>query len=466
MSNRNDCKNRREAIAALVLGELETPAADELRKHIDVCEVCRNLYQALAGEEETIRSAFKAITDRTEMIEERLVKQFDKHSPQPLLRGPAALRRLWTGLRATKQTTKIAVAVLIIIGIGGIIAVFTRGTGSGVTFADIVRPLLTARTATFKATYKVKGFPAQTFEGMFMEPARMRHTTAEGVIIISGLQQGKIITLTLVPAEKKAMVMEMGNIPEMENIPENEDQSQFNIFLVFRRFIQQAQETEDESVEFLGEQEINGLSAIGYQVQKPGVDITVWADAETLLPIRLEMSMGPVANIMSDIVFDVELDEALFTLEIPEEYTVRTFPLQVDASEPTEKDLFEMFRVWTDQMDGSFPSVLDKNATMFNAMIEFVKYQKKKMREKGQEEPSEQDIKTIMKISRGGMFVQQLPPESDWHYAGKGVKLGDADTPVFWYQPKDSDTYCVIYGDLSVKDVAPEDLPKESAETN
>jgi len=55
MSNRNDCKNRREAIAALVLGELETPAAGELRKHIDVCEVCRNLYQALAGEEETIR---------------------------------------------------------------------------------------------------------------------------------------------------------------------------------------------------------------------------------------------------------------------------------------------------------------------------------------------------------------------------------------------------------------------------
>jgi hypothetical protein len=65
-----------------------------------------------------------------------------------------------------------------------------------------------------------------------------------------------------------------------------------------------------------------------------------------------------------------------------------------------------------------------------------------------------------MKMSRGGMFVQQLPPDSDWHYVGKDVKLGDADTPVFWYRPKDSETYRVIYGDLNIKDVTPENLPK------
>jgi len=40
------------------------------------------------------------------------------------------------------------------------------------------------------------------------------------------------------------------------------------------------------------------------------------------------------------------------------------------------------------------------------------------------------------------------------------VEFGDADTAVFLYRPKDSDTYRVIYGDLSVKDSAPEDLPK------
>ena len=45
-------------------------------------------------------------------------------------------------------------------------------------------------------------------------------------------------------------------------------------------------------------------------------------------------------------------------------------------------------------------------------------------------------------------------------YEGAGVEVGDAGMAVFWYKPKDSETYKVIYGDLSVRDVAPEDLPK------
>jgi len=39
------------------------------------------------------------------------------------------------------------------------------------------------------------------------------------------------------------------------------------------------------------------------------------------------------------------------------------------------------------------------------------------------------------------------------------VKLGDASKAIFWYQPKDSEIWRVIYGDLSVKDVNEEDLP-------
>ncbi|MCU0913161.1 MAG: hypothetical protein MUC88_01190 [Planctomycetes bacterium] len=47
-----------------------------------------------------------------------------------------------------------------------------------------------------------------------------------------------------------------------------------------------------------------------------------------------------------------------------------------------------------------------------------------------------------------------------WHYRGQGVKLGTPDTPIFWYQPPGSTTRRVIYADLSVYAVAPEDLPK------
>jgi hypothetical protein len=57
------------------------------------------------------------------------------------------------------------------------------------------------------------------------------------------------------------------------------------------------------------------------------------------------------------------------------------------------------------------------------------------------------------------MFVMKLPAESNWRYAGENVKYGDVQTPIFRYRPEGSQTYRVIYGDLSVKDVAPEDLP-------
>jgi hypothetical protein len=61
---------------------------------------------------------------------------------------------------------------------------------------------------------------------------------------------------------------------------------------------------------------------------------------------------------------------------------------------------------------------------------------------------------------RGVMFVYQLPAESNWRYAGENVSYGDADTPIFWYCPVGSENYRVIYGDLTVEEVLPEDLPR------
>ena len=66
----------------------------------------------------------------------------------------------------------------------------------------------------------------------------------------------------------------------------------------------------------------------------------------------------------------------------------------------------------------------------------------------------------IRKFKPGSAFVDSLPPEADAHYAGKGVSLGAADKPIFWYRPKDAKKYRVIYADLSVKDMMPDDVKK------
>ena len=61
-------------------------------------------------------------------------------------------------------------------------------------------------------------------------------------------------------------------------------------------------------------------------------------------------------------------------------------------------------------------------------------------------------------IIEGFKVVNKMPRKSDWHYNGAGAKLGDSDTAIFWYKPKGSDSHRAIYGDLTVEDVAADDL--------
>jgi len=339
--------------------------------------------------------------------------------------------------------TKLAAAAVIIIAV---LVVFNQFGGSTPALAEIVQPLLTARTATFKITIVGQGVPSQEFDGMFMEPCRMRQTTPGGGTVIVDLQQGKIVTL--IPQASQAVVLEVTNAPE--------DPGDLNFFQYIRMRILNAQPISDESVEFLGEQELDGQLAIGYHVRKPGLDATVWANSETKMPIRIEVIDDPMVITMSNIVFDVELDESLFSLDVPEGYNVTT--LRRDLSEPTEEDFIESFQIWAEHMDGKFPSKMDRSA-----VNEFVQYRREKMKEKGIE-PSIDDVTKLQQIiidmTHGFPFVEALPADSDWHYAGQNVKFGDTDKAIFWYRPEGSTTYHVIYGDLSVQDVAPENLPK------
>ena len=345
--------------------------------------------------------------------------------------------------------TKLAAAAVIIIA--ALIGIHQFGASTP-AFADIVRPLLTARTATFKMTVNMKDIPAQTIEGMFMEPGRMRQVMPDGGIMIFDEHQGRM--MTLMPAEKKAMIIEMENVPE-------DKQGQINMFHAIRNRIQ---ETQDESVEFIGEQKIDGVNAIGYHVEERNMNMTVWADAKTLMPIRIEYSMGGMMGmegtvIMSDIVFDVELDESLF--EVPEGYDVHT--MQIDASLPGEEDFIQALRLWSEATDGEFPSELNMKATaeFLKAFTEKTGLKFEKDKAPDLSDPQFQKFMEILtKINRGIMFAHTLPEDCDWRYTGKDVKFGDADTAIFWYRPEGSETYRVIYGDLSVKDVAPGNLPK------
>jgi len=373
-----------------------------------------------------------------------LKKQLLNGFPRHRLQSTARAVQLWRIIMKSPITKSAVAAAIIIAAICGIHH-FGRSIET-VAFGDIIKPFLTARTATFKVMIEGEGVPTQEYEGMFMEPGRMRHTQPGGGTVIVDLQQGKMVTL--LPKLNQAVVLDLINVPE--------EPGSLNFFQDIRQRILNAQPLDDESVQFLGESQIEGRTAIGYHVEKPGLDGTVWADAKTKVPIRIEISQPPLTLTMSDIVFDVELNKELFRLDVPPDYTVNT--LRKDVSEPTEEDLIESFRIWAEHMDGKFPSKLHRSA-----VNEFVQYQREKMKEKGIE-PSMENMmqlqQTMIDMTHGFPFVDSLPAESDWHYSGQDATFGDTSKPIFWYRPAGSPTYRVIYGDLSTKDVEPQNLPK------
>ena len=215
-------------------------------------------------------------------------------------------------LKNVKRLTKIAAAFILAAGIISLIIIAGHQDQTSPDFNRIVQPLLAARTATFKVTIDTQGLPLETQEGMFMDPALLRQTRPDTVQIMD-LTLGRMLTLT--PKQKTAIMVELQNPPP----------NQFN-FLDIKEFLLQAQLDEQAAVEYLGKKLIAGQTARGYLIKQPLLEMTLWAGADNLRPIRLESTMdieGKRRHVaIHDFAFDVDLDKSLFSLKAPDYYTV------------------------------------------------------------------------------------------------------------------------------------------------
>jgi hypothetical protein len=158
-----------------------------------------------------------------------------------------------------------------------------------------------------------------------------------------------------------------------------------------------------------------------------------------------------------DIDLDAQLDDALFRFEPPEGYTLEV----KGAPTVTEGDMVEYLRVIADFRGGTFP----------DQVLPFARTSEEinRVYDKPEDErtPAEQRlIDADMHYKMAGLnampvrhFIWEHVVEGSFVYIGKGVRLGDADRIVCWYKLRRTGGYRAVYGDLAVKDVAPEDLP-------
>jgi len=374
-----------------------------------------------------------------ENLRRQMLSAFNETAKQPMLQatGFQIIRRIIMKSKITKLAAAAVIIAAILIGIhqfGGSVDV------ASVAFANVAHQLRNARTLTYTIVTQVED-RTMRMEVAFKEPGHMRYSGERGIVSI--LDQTQNVCLVINPLKKEFIEIELSNLPP--------EQSQVNLIEELRALPERADEV-------LGQRQMDGRMVQGFRVSENGVDRIVWIDTETSDLVRVEAELVNVPGayaVATDFKFDVDLDDSLFSLTPPEGYTRQS--IQFDMSEVTEQDLIKLLRFWaTEAKDSLFPPSLNP--------IELAKAQRQ-MQKNGEfsqsREPEQQVVQRSWEIMRGLKFVLQMQPENDWHYAGKDVKLGDADKAIFWYRPKGSETYRVIYGDLTVKDVASENLPRQ-----
>lgn len=447
------CERWAEPISLAAAGCLSPDEDKAVREHLETCPDCREQFRQLTelcrvltespsgvdGKEasavERILSAITADVARAPVVrrQEEMI-----HSPS---RSQYPDFRSWI---MRSPVPRISAAAFLVLAIGAITLWFSGG-GARPAYADLIDPILNAKTVTFKSTAEVNG---QKSVGKIMaitslERVRVEHELPGGQKMVTISDANGSITLQ--PVQKVAIVTTVTNAPK-EKRPKS-------IFFELRSQLAETRNNSDWIREPLGEKEFDGRKLVGFRLIGRGLIWELWGDRKTGMPVRIESSSPAVATnkplIYSDFVFDVDLDESLFSMDPPAGYQVHKQTMDVTPAE--EKDLVETIRGYAKLNGGTFPDKLD----MQNFMKLYLEDREKTHPKSTNPSEAERQelLNGMLKLSRGFTFAfEQLPRDAEARYAGKGIKLDTADAPIFWYRNGDTKKYRVIYADLSARD--------------
>ena len=368
-----------------------------------------------------------------------------------------------------KATAAAIVSLMGLVVLGSWIAIETPSPT--IAFAQVRDRIRDARTLVFDISTVAPETeePKPLGRALFKEPGLLRYEAEDDVrtIIIARFQEGKVLSLN--PATRVAVRIDgFESLTELQGgkIPD-----------IGGEIIAQLKQLTAGSEEPLGKRTIGEKQALGFRTKQDEETVDIWVDEMTGDPLLVDFwadSNQPKTR-LSNIELNTELDDSLFSLHAPEGYTL--IPASVTGllkkteeaiPEPgdDEADLIEGLRLYAESYRGVFPAEphkgdfqavvgLGRKGNYLLAINDNRKYFSGSLAEvakKGGE------IRTI--LDHGRAAIDRLKKSGSWKYVGKGVKLGDSESPVCWYRSKGSTTYRVVYGDLSIRDVAPEDLPE------
>ena len=387
--------------------------------------------------QENLEKLLKRLADTSRPdVKNRIRENLDRvWNQQTFSQARKADLPLWRIIMNSPRTKFAIAAVLIIAMMLGAIP-FVRHTAPP-TFAEVISPLMHAETAVLTI---VMGPPGKGPEIHDMIKGNRIRRTLDGVpnVSIIDLEASKILSLE--PNSKVAVYVDLKNLPEIKNYMEH-----------LRNLVTILEQTEGTQIEYLDERDLDGRAAVGYHVTYPGGELYIWSDPATYVPFQIEQYEGQITIICKDLQFDVPMDDSLFSMDVPEGYTMQQ--TQLDLSSGTEEAFILGLGLWAQYIgDGYYPEDVHVEAFIKNAPMMGHKLESSGLSEQEQ-------MKIGMALARHMLFIRFFRGEGEWVYNGKDVHWGDAEIPIFWYKPRGSETWRVIYGDLRVEDVAEADLP-------
>jgi len=430
-----NCTECKELLVEHIEGLLDTTQEKAVAEHLDDCQACRTEADTLRGLQDRLAKNGKAVeqSDLENDVMNLIVRE-QKVRLQAAEKAAESLkiRRMIMKSRFTKLAAAAAIIIVAAIGINSVFA-------PSVTWAQVIEPILNARTMVFDLVLGADESGMVSHEIVVGSRLRRTMSNMPNMTMIIDTDNEKLLALDT-EAKTAAYADIAGDLGDRHRS-----------FVKFvRQIISQLQEGQ---VEQLDEQVIDGQKAVVFVGKGRNEAVTIWADPETALPIRIEAQIGQEFSFtMKNFEFNADVDESLVSMNVPDGYTLEEKAL--DLGNASEEDFVESLRIWAEIIgNGTFPDSIGTQSAMAQMPVLVQKVAAMQV--------SEQEGTQIgMAFARGMLFHQMLESQGKWNYAGASVRLGDASTAVFWYQPQGSQDYRVIYGDLSVKDVAEADLPK------
>ncbi len=325
-------------------------------------------------------------------------------------------------IRITRYASLSAALVVGIVGL----ALLIIDRSANPTLADTLRKIRESRTISFRCTVEQKGKPKVVMRQSMASPGlvRMQMQFGDNMESISIFDQQKSAGLALLPQQKRAI-----RISSAEGLPKQG----LNVV----EFIDWLKSAQDHSKEDLGPKMIDGKSAFGFQVKKDDQPYKIWIDQQSGDPLRMEAQMEflgqPMTMVADDFVLDAKLNQSLFSLTPPVGYQVTE---ELQAREPSEKELVVILRKLVEANDGKFPADLE--------LTTLTKLWGKNTKPPGQPGSLQETYTLTLAL----MFLNMQKVE----YVGENVKFGESQKIVCWWTPKGKKNYRAIFGDLTIRD--------------